>query len=79
MRNVLAEVPKKQKGMVGAMLGTIFAAADLEEAKAQLRVVAAQLGPRFPKAAEIILDAEDEARRSLTSRRSAGSRPARQT
>lgn len=60
MRNVLCQVPRKYQGMVSAMVRTVFTTDKKEEAKAQLRLVADQLSPRFPKAMQILTDAEDE-------------------
>ena len=60
MRNVLSQVPKKYQGMVSAMVRTIFTADKVEEAKKQLRMVVDQLSTRFPKAMQIVIDAEDE-------------------
>lgn len=60
MRNVLCQVPRKYQGMVSAMVRTVFTTDKMEEAKAQLRLVADQLSPRFPKAMQILTDAEDE-------------------
>jgi putative transposase len=60
MRNVLSQVPKKYQGMASAMVRTIFTADNLEEAKAQLRLVVDQLSGRFPKAIEVLINAEDE-------------------
>lgn len=60
MRNVLSQVPKKQKGMVAAITRTIFMQEDQEAARACLRAVVNQLQSKFPKAASIIELAEDE-------------------
>ena len=60
MRNVLCQVPQKQKGLVAAIVKTIFMAENKNEAKAQLRSVVQQLSPRFPKAMEVVEKAEDE-------------------
>jgi transposase-like protein len=60
MRNVLSQVPKKYQGMVSARVRTIFTADKVEEAKKQLRMVVDQLSTRFPKAMQIVIDAEDE-------------------
>lgn len=60
MRNVLCQVPQKQKGMVSAIVKTIFMVESKEDAKIQLRAVVNQLSPRFPKAMEIVIKAEDE-------------------
>lgn len=55
MRNVLCQVPKKQQGMVSAIVRTIFAAPDQKSAKEQLYTVVEQLKDRFPKAMEVLL------------------------
>jgi len=60
MRNVLCQVPQKQKSMVAAIVRTIFMAENREEAKAQLRSVVDQLSPRFAKAMEVVENAEDD-------------------
>lgn len=60
MRNVLSQVPRKYQGLAGAMVRTIFTADTKAEARAQLNMVADQLSPRFPKAMDILTDAEDE-------------------
>lgn len=60
MRNVVSQVPKKQKGMVAAIVRTIFNQDSKEEAKHCLRMVVDQLINRFPKAAEVVELAEDE-------------------
>ena len=60
MRNVLAQVPQKQKGLVSAIVRTIFTAENKQEAKKQLSEVVNQLQGRFAKATDIILNAEDE-------------------
>jgi putative transposase len=60
MRNVLCQVPQKQKGLVSAIVKTIFMAENKNEAKKQLRSVVELLSPRFPKAMEVVERAEDE-------------------
>ncbi|MDO5572339.1 MAG: IS256 family transposase [Bacteroidales bacterium] len=60
MRNVLAQVPQKQKGLVSAIVRTIFTAENKQEAKKQLSEVVNQLQSRFAKATDIIVNAEDE-------------------
>ena len=60
MRNVLAQVPQKQKGLVSAIVKTIFTTENKLEAKKQLSEVVNQLQGRFAKATDIILNAEDE-------------------
>lgn len=60
MRNALVRVPKGAQHMVAAAIRTIFAASDIEEAKAQLRSIADGLTPRYPAVAELLLAAEDD-------------------
>lgn len=60
MRNILCHVSHKQQGMVAAMVRTIFAQESLEEAKKQLRNVVNQLEYHFPKAMEVLVNAEEE-------------------
>ncbi len=66
MRNVLATVPKGQRRLVSAMIGTIFAQDGGEAAHAQWRGVAEQLRARFPKAAQIMDHAEHEVLAHMT-------------
>ena len=60
MRNVLAQVPLKQKGLVSAIVKTIFTTENKLEAKKQLSEVVNQLQGRFAQATDIILNAEDD-------------------
>ena len=60
MRNVLSQVPKKEQAMVASILRTIFAQSSQEAARKQLRRVVAELKGRFPKAMDILSDAEDD-------------------
>jgi transposase-like protein len=60
MRNVLCNVPRKQQGMVSAMVRTIFTQESKEEAKKQLRSVVAQLENHFPAAMAVLENAEEE-------------------
>jgi putative transposase len=60
MRNVLAPVPKGQRRVVSALIGTIFAQETQEAAHAQWRTVSDQLRERFPKAAALMDAAEHE-------------------
>lgn len=60
MRNVLSNVPKKQKGLVSAIVRTIFMAENKADAKKQLSEVVNQLQGRFEKATAVILNAEEE-------------------
>lgn len=54
MRNLLCQIPRKQQGMVSAIVRTIFAAPDQKLAKDQLYTVVDQLKDRFPKAMEVL-------------------------
>jgi putative transposase len=58
MRNLLARVPRRQSGMVAAMVRTIFAQPSPEQVRAQLDAVGLQLADAFPGAAELLLDAK---------------------
>ena len=58
MRNILCHVPRKQQGMVSAMVRTIFAQENREAAKQQLRNVISQLEGHYPKAMEVLENAE---------------------
>jgi len=60
MRDLLAHVPRHASAMVAAFVRTIFAQPDEAAARAQLRQVAERLATSFPKAAEILLAAEDD-------------------
>lgn len=60
MRNILAEVPKKQKGMVSAMVRTIFSAENKNDAKAQVSAVLNQLSGRFPRAMSVLEQGEED-------------------
>jgi putative transposase len=58
MRNLLARVPRRQSGMVAAIVRTIFAQPSPDQVRAQLEAVALQLADAFPAAAELLLDAK---------------------
>jgi putative transposase len=60
MRNLLARVPKSAQAMVAATVRPIFQQQSREQAQAQLAQVCALLGPRFPKAVELLEEAEEE-------------------
>jgi transposase-like protein len=60
LRDILAHVPRHASAMVAAFVRTIFAQPDEGAARAQLRQVAERLATSFPKAAEILLAAEDD-------------------
>jgi transposase-like protein len=58
MRNVLAHIPKGSKSVVAAALRTIFAQPHREAASLQLAEVVKAMRPRWPKAAEVVQEAE---------------------
>lgn len=60
MRNLLALVPKTAQPMVAALVRTIFVQSDLAGAKGQLRRVVATLEKRYPKAAALLSQAEED-------------------
>jgi transposase-like protein len=60
MRDVLVHVPRTAQGLIAAYARTIFLQPDGQSAHEQLGGVAEQLGARFPKAAEVLLRAEDD-------------------
>lgn len=60
LRDVLAHVPKGAQGLIAAFARTIFVQPDAPSAHHQLGEVAEHLRTRFPKAAEILLAAEDD-------------------
>lgn len=60
VRNVLALVPKSAAEMVAATIRTVFAQPDPEGARETWRRVADSLRGRFPRAAALLDEAEDE-------------------
>ena len=60
MRNVLTHVRKADNSMVAAAIRTIFAQPDQEAARQQLTEVVAVMKPRWPKAAEVLANGEEE-------------------
>jgi transposase-like protein len=60
MRNVLAHVPKGDKKLVAAHIRTIFAQPGREAASQQLDKVVEELAPSWPKAAELLGQAEHD-------------------
>jgi len=60
IRSQLAYVPKTAQQMVAAHVRTIFAEPAKASARAQLATVAANLAVRFPKAAELLVEAEED-------------------
>jgi len=60
MRNVLCRVPKAAQGFVAAALKSIFTQSSQPEARQALRKAAELLRPKYPAAATIIEEAEEE-------------------
>ena len=60
MRNLLGAVPSPSKEMVAATVRTIFAQPDATATRKQLRDVVGLLEPQFPKAAQLLEDAETD-------------------
>lgn len=59
-RNLLACVPREAAGMVSALLRPVFGQPDLASARVHWRQVADQLRKKFPKAAALMDEAEDD-------------------
>ena len=60
MRNVLAHVSKRDKSIVAAAIRTVFAQPSQEAARQQLAEVVRAMETRWPKAAEVLVAAEDD-------------------
>lgn len=60
MRNLLAHVPQADKSMVAAALRTIYAQPNREAAGQQLAVVVGTMASRWPKAAQLLRQAEND-------------------
>ncbi|GAB2700630.1 hypothetical protein GCM10027018_19840 [Paenibacillus thermoaerophilus] len=60
MRNVLSQVPKSSQSMVSSIIRTIFAQPSQEAAVMQLRQAAQRLRGKFPKAMDILEQAESD-------------------
>jgi putative transposase len=60
MRNVLAHVPKRDKALIAAAIRTVFAQPEREAAKQQLGEVIKVMHSRWPKAAEVLAQAEED-------------------
>ncbi len=60
MRKVLAHIPQTDKSQVAASISTVFAQPDRDAAGKRLTTVAVELQTRWPKAAQILEDAEDD-------------------
>jgi transposase-like protein len=58
--NVLAKVPKGAQQAVATLVRSIFTQPDAESTRTQYRTVVEHLEPRFPEAAELLTDAEEE-------------------
>lgn len=61
MRNLLAHVPQGDKAMVAAAVRTIFAQPNHQAARQQLAEVVQAMRTRWPKAAELLAAAEEDA------------------
>jgi transposase-like protein len=66
MRNVLAHVPHGDKSMVAAAVRTIFAQRDQKAAKEQVAEVVQAMEKRWPKAAAVVANGEDDVLTYLT-------------
>ncbi len=60
MRNLLVHVPKPAQTMVSALVRTLFAPPDQTTARAELKRVAEHLEERFPRAAALLAEAQDD-------------------
>lgn len=60
MRNVLAYVSKPDKAMIAVALCTIYAQPDRQAAKQQLAEVVKAMHNRWPEAAKLLEEAEDD-------------------
>lgn len=60
MRNLLSHIPRGDQSMVAAALRTIFAQPHQEAARRQLGAVYAAMATRWPKAADVLLAAEND-------------------
>ena len=60
MRNVLAHIPHGDKSMIAAALRTFFAQPNRQAAGQQLQEVVRAMLPRWPKAAQLVAEAEED-------------------
>jgi len=60
MRNVLAHIPQGDKSMIAAALRTFFAQPNRQAAGQQLQEVVRAMLPRWPKAAQLVAEAEED-------------------
>jgi putative transposase len=60
MRNILARIPHKDKKAVADAVRLIFEQPSLQSAQDQLRLLAEKMEPIYPKAADLLLEAEPD-------------------
>lgn len=60
MRNVLAHIPHGDKSMIAAALRTFFAQPNRQAAGQQLQEVVRAMLPRWPRAAQLVAEAEED-------------------
>lgn len=60
MRNLLCHVPRGDQAMVAAALRTVFAQPNQDAARRQLRAVYEAMLSRWPKAAQVLIDGEND-------------------
>ncbi len=60
VRNLLCRVPRGDQAIVAVPLRTIFAQPDQVAARRQLRIVYEAMLPRWPKAAQVLIGAEED-------------------
>lgn len=60
IRNLMTHIPKSHKQMIGATVRTIFVQPNAESVRTRLRQVVGILETRYPKAAELLSDAEHD-------------------
>lgn len=65
MGNLFCHVPRGNQAMVAAALRTIFAQPNQDAARRQLRAVYEALLPRWPQAAQVLSDAEEDVLASM--------------
>jgi len=60
MSNILSHIPRGDQAMVAAALCTIFAQPDQTAARRQLHAIYEVIAGRYPKTAELLINAEDD-------------------
>jgi putative transposase len=60
VRNLLAHLPRGDMAIMAAALRTVFAQPDQNAARRQLRAVYEAMLPRWPKAAQVLIEAEQD-------------------